>query len=31
MAEKLNPRMQVLYDETIRPKLVEIIGYNNMM
>jgi large subunit ribosomal protein L5 len=31
MAEKLNPRMQVLYVETIRPKMVEMFGYKNMM
>lgn len=31
MAEKLNPRMQVLYAETIRPKMVEMFGYKNMM
>ena len=31
MAEKLNPRMQVLYAETIRPTMVEMFGYKNMM
>jgi large subunit ribosomal protein L5 len=31
MAEKLNPRMQVLYAETIRPKMVEMFDYKNMM
>jgi large subunit ribosomal protein L5 len=31
MAEKLNPRMQTLYAETIVPKMVEMFGYKNMM
>jgi large subunit ribosomal protein L5 len=31
MAENITPRMQVLYAETIRPKMVELFGYKNMM
>ena len=31
MADKLNPRMQVLYAETVLPKMVELFGYKNLM
>ena len=31
MADTITPRMQVLYAETIRPKMVELFGYTNLM
>ena len=31
MADKLNPRMQTLYAEKVRPKMVELFGYKKLM
>ncbi len=31
MAENLNPRMQTMYADVIRPKMVELFGYKNLM
>jgi large subunit ribosomal protein L5 len=31
MADKLTPRMQVLYADQVRPKMVELFGYKNLM
>ena len=31
MADTITPRMQVLYAETIRPRMVELFGYTNLM
>ncbi len=31
MADKLTPRMQTLYADKVRPKMVELFGYKNVM
>ena len=31
MADKITPRMQTLYADQVRPKMVELFGYKNLM